>query len=140
MNLSCRVSTDSGLLEINDGVTFKLDADSTAQRQVQWRRQQVQSPFVHGTFTVRAVMDNVTEIISVLVYGSSNTDLREQLRRLTEAFSQMEYTITWIVDDDTYAWRCTPADYQIDTRREFQHAKMAKATFQVSRYPALIQV
>lgn len=139
MNVSCRVSTASGSLEVNDGVTFRLASESSSNRAVQWRRQQVTSPFVHGSFTVSAVMDNVAEIISIYVYGATNTELREQLERLTDAFSQMDYTITWEIDGDAYAWRCSVADYQVDTRREFQHATMALVTFQVSRYPALIQ-
>jgi hypothetical protein len=139
MDISCKVSTPLGMMEINDGQIYRL-ADSTgATRNVQWRKQTIASWYTHGEFVVNAVLDNVQETVAVYVYGSDSTDLRASVERLTEAFSQFEYSLTWDTGGDSYTWRCFVSDFTVDTRREFQHATMALVTFAVPRYPAIYQ-
>jgi len=140
MRVSCRISVPEGQIELNDGERHRLADGTAGARSVQWRRTTVTSPYVNGTFVASAVQDNVQEQVGVYVYGVDNNDLRRLLRDVTEAFSQFEYTLTWELDSDAFAWRCTVADYQVDTRREFQHATMALATFDVSRLPTIIDL
>jgi len=140
LEVSCRITAPGGELELNDGQHYVLGADTGGVRQVQWRRQEASNSLVPGTFTVNAVQENVNEVVSVYIYGSDNGDMRRRLTLVTEAFSQHAYTLTWDYGEDVYAWYCQYADHSIDTRKEFQHARMALATFQVPRYPALIRV
>lgn len=139
LKVSAQVTIPSGTLEINDGVHYRLEANTLSARQVAFRRQQTSSPFLPGTYTINAVPDTIMETVAVYVEGSDAGDMRRRLELLTAAMTQRDYTITWEFDDDYYAWICQVADYSIDTRREFQHARMAIATFQVPRYPALVR-
>lgn len=140
MQVSCLITVPGGELEINDGEKFVLGANARASTQVTWRRQDVSSPFVPGTWTVSSVQENVNENVEVYVYASDHGSLRIYLDELVAAFTQHIYTVTWDFTEDIYAWYCQRADYQIDTRREFQHSRMAIATFSVPRYPALLAV
>lgn len=140
LRISAQVTVPSGVLEFNDGRIYRLDPTTMASIAVQWRRQQVASPFVPGTFTVNAVKDSIMESVGVYVRGSDNGDMRRKVEALVDAFSQLRYSVTWESDDDYYTWLCEVADYTVDTRREFRHARMATVSFQVPRYPELVRV
>lgn len=126
------------MLDISDNERYRLAGDTLGTRQVSWRKQEVQSPYVPGSWVTSAVPETIRETVSVYVYGSTPAELRLMLDRITECFSQLRYFLAWEVDDDSYVWSCQVADYTIDTRREFQHSIMALTTFQVPRYPALL--
>jgi len=126
------------MLDISDNVRYRLADMTLGNRSVSFRRQQATSPYLPGTWTISAVPDTISENVGVYVYGTSNAELRLRLDQLTDCFSQLNYFMSWENEDDSYIWMCQVADYQVDTRREFQHATMALCTFEVPRYPALL--
>ncbi len=135
----CAVTRPGGsLLDISDNERYRLEAATLGTRQVTWRKQEATSSYVPGSWVVSAVPETIMETVGVWVYGATPAELRLTLDRLTECFSQLRFFLAWEVEDDSFVWSCQVADYTVDTRREFQHATMALATFQVPRYPALL--
>jgi len=135
LSVSCRITTPEGTMEINDGIYYTLADTSFAASAQQWRRQDIQSPYLDGTYTVSAVRENVSINVSVYVNGVDHGDMERKLKRLTDAFTQFRYMMTVTRDDHIVTRDCQVADYQIDSRREFQHAKMCLATFTVPAHP-----
>lgn len=140
LTVSCRVSVPGGWLDINDGKTYRLTAEALAGTTRTWRRQDVASPFIDGTYTVNAVLENIVMPISVYVYGADHGDMVRKLELLIEAFEQFDYVVLIIRGESTQGWRCQLSDSTVDTRREFQHARMAMVTFQVPCHPNKLEV
>lgn len=140
LTISCRVSVPEGWLEINDGHKYSLTAESLVATQRTWRRQEVSSPFVDGTFTVNAVLENISLPVSLYVYGADHGDMVRNLEAVTAAFEQFDYILAIRRGEHAEVWRCQLSDSSIDTRREFQHARMAMVTFPVPCYPRKVEV
>jgi hypothetical protein len=135
----CAVTRPGGsLLDISDNERYRLAGDTLGNRQVTWRKQEAEGPYVPGSWVVSAVPETIQETVAVYAYGATPAELRITLDRLTECFSQLRYFLLWEQEDDSFVWACQVADYTVDTRREFQHSTMALCTFQVPRYPALL--
>jgi hypothetical protein len=108
-------------LEIHTGgVPYALDKGfSTGAKS--YRRQIVESPFVHGRSLVGAVMDVQNLTVPVFVRGTSPADLRDKLVDLVEYFSQFSYTVTYYdgsSTDASYSWQAEIADYSIGNNGE----------------------
>lgn len=131
----CRLETPEGWLDINDHRHYELHPDSLTGQQVRHRRMTAQSPYVPGSFTVQSVPENVEERVSVWVRGDSHHDMMTALRVLGEAFSQLQYTMEWTLEDHRFYWQCQVADYQVESQREFLHARLSRLTAQVPRTP-----
>jgi hypothetical protein len=116
---------------------YQLTDDTLTDVAVQWRRQEIQSPFVAGSFLVNALQENSTVTVGVYVRGDSHSDLDANLDRLVEAFSQFSYRMYWAIGDWDYfeVWTCMPADYTVQTTREYRHARMAVMRAEVPRMP-----
>lgn len=134
-----RVSTSQGWLDVNDHYGYELEADTLNNRQVSHRKQEVQHPYVPGTFVVSSVAENVTETVSIWVRGQSHYEMGQRIAALEDAFSQLQYYMEWIVENHLTTWFCQVADYQINTQREYRHARVAKFVAQVPRYPTVMQ-
>lgn len=116
---------------------YQLTDDTMTDVAVQWRRQEITSPFVSGSFLVSALQENSTVSVGVYVRGESHLALDSYLDRLMEAFSQFSYRIYFAVGDWDFfeVWTCMPADFTVQTTREFRHARMATLRAEVPRLP-----
>ena len=129
------VSSPTGWIDLNDHERYELEATSRNNRSVKFRRQEVTSPYLPGTWLINAVPDMISEVVSVWVRGTSHFDLTRNVSALEDAFSQLSFTIRWATDDSYEEWMCQLSDYTIATQREYQHARVAKFTAEVPRYP-----
>src|SRR4051794_7570499 len=75
-----------------------------------YRRETVTSPFVRGRFLIDAQLDSPTAPLSIWVGGSTAAQLSTRVAALIAAFDQLSYTLTVVIDGETYAWACEPAD------------------------------
>lgn len=77
-----------------------------------WRRETVQSPFIHGEALIGAVKEQGSMNLKVRVYGTTDSNLASRVATLLAAFEQIEYTITFTVNSVAWGtWVCQPADY-----------------------------
>ena len=132
--VSCRISTPSGWLDVNDGV-YRLGKDAFAAQSTTWRRQEAANPFVEGSWTVAAVRENVVEILSVWVRGTTATPAWQAVAALTEAVSQRNFAIEFTVDGVRRTYTCNMAEYQVQATTELRVAGMAQVIAQVPRSP-----
>lgn len=75
-----------------------------------YRRETVTSPFVRGRFLIDAQLDSTTAPLSIWVGGNSAAQLSTRISALIAAFDQLTFTLTVVIDGETYEWACEPAD------------------------------
>ena len=138
LNVRCYITNGHGSLDINDHKAFELAGDTRNSRQITHRKQEVASAYVPGSFTVNHVKENIMESLSIYVRGYDHHQLHVNIRRLEDAITQPVYYIKWHIEEHAEMWRCQPADYQIESSREFQHSTLAKFKAQIPRYPELL--
>ncbi len=150
INLDVRISTSTYAysdgnesylgtwIDLNDGETYKIAKGSFENSAVQFRRDEVENPFLEGKYTINALRENVTEEVVVYVYGNNSMSTAEAVRNLTDAVSQIRYRMEITVDDSRRSWWCYASDYTVTTTIEFMHARMAEVKIQVIRDPVEI--
>lgn len=138
MIISCRISTAADWLELNSG-PFRLEGESFAEEATTWRKDDIDNPFVEGTWTVNALRENVVETLNIWVrgdaaYADALTTSRG-LETLKAVFSQPNYLIEFNQDGELYTYVCQVADFSISRTREFRHEGIAKFSAQIPRHP-----
>jgi len=139
MIISCRISTPADWLELNSG-PYRLEASSFADEQTTWRRDDIDNPFVEGSWTVNALRENVVVPLSVWVRGAAEYDYATTTARgietLKEMFSQRNFLLEFNEDGELYTYVCYVSDFTVSRTREFRHEGIAQFTAQVPRHPA----
>ena len=137
LDCSARIMTPTGWIELADRAGgYELGPDAFTQAAVSHRKSEISSEWLEGTFVTRSVRENVTETVSVYVYGDSPYELATRLDALTDGFDQLQYSMVVRFGDAQHEWDCWVADYTIATRQEMRFATMALVSAQVPRLPA----
>ena len=134
LDLTARISAPSGWIDLNYS-PYRLEASTFGERSVSWRKREVSSEFVEGTFVVSAVRENVTETLAVWVKGESEFDLQTNLDKLCGALEQLSYRLMQRHGNSAVYYDCTVADYTVTESREFKHAGIALVRASVPRHP-----
>lgn len=136
--------SDGTWLDINDGNTYVVSAESLGNSNVSYRKTEAQSPYIEGKFLVHAVKDMVEENISVWVSGypfSTNAAGQNQLRTnidaLTDAFSQLSYNVKYTFGNSQVIWSCQTANYSVGFSREYIHNLYVPVKLSVPRFPTV---
>ena len=125
-------------LDINDGVNFIL-GKGVQTGKLTWRKDTVTSPYVHGRFPVREVMDAVEMTLVVYALGSSHAVLTENIGVLIAPFTeQNEYELRIDVESQAYHWRCERADYEVAFATETLNALLVPVQFTIYRSPIAV--
>jgi hypothetical protein len=125
-----------GGIDIGNGQTYDVHAESRDKRQITWRKQSVENPWVEGTYDTQAVRGNVTENVVVWVYGASPSDFRNNLENLVAYVDTPNWALRWVYPDGMQElWDCTFSDYSVETQREFQYANQGICRINVQRRP-----
>lgn len=111
-----RATVPGGPLADLSLVSADYDLLSFGPGALSWRRQTVESRWVHGRFLVSAVKDADIAPLEVIVFGASSADLDAKTRTLLDAFEQWTYDLTVTADGVAHTWRCEPAEYSPSTR------------------------
>ena len=136
--LAAEVSLGSRWVNINDGEVYKIAGDGTRESTAKtWRKTTADSPILGGNYLVHAVPEMITENLAVWVYGSSQTEVSDNLFTLTDLFEQYDYRIRWTFDEYRETWRCQLADATTSRGQVWTHSLMARAEFTVPRYPTM---
>jgi hypothetical protein len=112
-----------------------LGAESFGDRQTSFRRSEVSSPYVEGTFVINALRENVTETLDVIVEDREGLRLADAVSALTSALCQVRYTMQVQVRRDVWTWNAYAADHSVQTKREFVHARLAQVRAEIPRDP-----
>ena len=133
-----RDELELGLLDINDGDNFILGKGIQVGKLV-WRKDTVTSPYVHGRFPVREVMDAVESTLVVYAKGESHAVLTENIGVLIAPFTeQSEYELQINVEGQSYHWRCERADYEVAFATETLNALLVPVQFTIYRSPIAV--
>ena len=133
--MAAEISYGTRWVNLNDGLTYKIGADTRENTSKTWRKTTADSPILGGNYLVHAVPDMVQEQIGVWVYGATQTEVSDNLHTLIELFEQYDYRIRWTFDEYREYWRCQLADATMSRGQVWTHSLMASASFQVPRYP-----
>lgn len=129
-----RTELGLGDLEINDGTTYictpKLDPGA-----VSYRREQVKSPFVDGTFTISRVKDQTEFQLVVDVLGSTHSAMQSAVGTLIDAMTQDEFTLKVVIDGATYSWTCEAGDYAMGWSNAHFASTRTAVAFTLPRKP-----
>jgi hypothetical protein len=141
LDIAMAIQAPSGWLELENRVGgYVVHKESRAEQAVSWRKQEITSNYVEGTFVNEAVRENVTEAVVVYVYGPTSYDLSVRVKALTDAFSQIRYQMRFRDGNMLTTWDCSVADYTVQTPQEMINSTMAVVKAQVPRRPSATTV
>lgn len=122
-------------LSANDKIKYRVGAASFNESSTQYRRTEVTSPYVAGSFLVHAVPQNVTETLEIYCYGGTYDEAKYNTEQLIAALTQPMYKIQRQTADETSLFDCFAADYSVKSSNVYVAANMIPVVFQVPRLP-----
>lgn len=138
ITVAARISTPYGWLYVGQGTQYRVAAGSFENQQTTFRRSEVQSPYVEGTFVINALRENVTESLDVIVEDRPDLGTANAVRALGTALSQVRYAVQVQIRRDVWTWQAYAADHTVQTKREFVHARLAQVQAQIPRDPNVV--
>lgn len=134
-NFSVEISYRSQWIDITDHANYRIDPSDFGTSNTQWRRITATSPHYEGSYDIHAVRDNVTEQITITIYGQSQNHVTENILLLVDAVSQPQWRLRMTVQDHRETWVCQRADYAIIRSHVFLHNTMAQMKLSIPRHP-----
>lgn len=125
-------------IDLNDLLNYRVSAEAFGTKAQVLRRITTTSPYFDGTFLIHSTKENITESVTVFVYGVSQNHVTENLLQLEELFSQPAYRIRVRMEDHMETWTCQPGDYTIERTHVYMHNTMAAFKAQVPRMPSAL--
>lgn len=119
---------------------YTAHKEALASKSVTWRKKEIESDYVEGTFTNEAVRANIVEQLVIYVDGLSPWATSERVRALTEALEQLQYEVKVRDGDLEETWTCSVADYTLETGQELRNATMVIVRASVPRLPYATRV
>lgn len=139
MSLDIQVTVSSGLGTLDlTAAPYDLGAESFAEVNQTWRRKQVTNPHVEGEFTVHAERENTVTPLAVYVQDTTRAATRVAVEVLKDALSQLQFTLTYRLDDTVQTWLCEVADFTEDTQHAFLHEGLTLIKAQIPRRPGVV--
>lgn len=121
-------------LQRSDGKLW-LHADTMAKKSVGLKRVTVSNVYIPGTFTVRAVKDNSTEVVGVYIRSDDDDELESIADYVVGLFTRASFTIMKVKGNRTELMTAQASDYSQDTTREYLHAGLTLLMFSVPILP-----
>lgn len=144
MSVTLAVTVQDGSLGLTDlpltrANGYRIVRDGLGPGARLWRRQTVESPYVHGRILVGQSLDAMVATLHVRVEGSSAAQLETRMGALLAAMEQPAYVLEVVVDGVTYQWQCECADSAVGDAGLFGMFEMAEfqqvLRFTVPRQP-----
>jgi hypothetical protein len=139
--LSLTISRDElnlPVLELN-AAPFTVTKEGITPGEITLRREEVKSPYVHGSYVVNQVKDQGQGRVVIQVDAPTYSDLKTHIQTLIDAFSQWDFVITFTFEGAVFQWNCTMADYAVGFVNERWHSKAIEVGFQFPRHPVPLQ-
>lgn len=100
-------------LAFNSTNGYYVARDGFGPGEVSHRTTYAQSPYVIGQTMTHAVKDLQTSTLKVRVKGDTQAEMYTRLETLCEAFEQFNYTLTLIINGETFTYDCDTANYSV---------------------------
>lgn len=117
-----------------------LSSETFATSQMTLKRVAVGNSYLPGTYTVRAMQDNLREQIGVYIYEDNSGLLRRKTDYLVELFIRPSFEMIIRYEGYGVSMTAQAADYTRTTQREYLHAGVAKIVFDVPFLPTVREV
>lgn len=135
-NYTIEMSFGSQWIDISDGVNYKVSSQNFGENSTQtWRKITAQSPHYDGTYLIHATKENVTQQMSVLVYGQNQNQVTENILLLEDIVSQPAFRVRFTVGNHQEVWSCQQSDYVINRGHVYLHNTMAEFAITIVRMP-----
>ena len=134
-NFAVEISYGEMWVSLTDHRRFYVSAEEFGEKQQTRRRISASSPFYNGSYLIHSTLENVQETVTVVVLGSSQNQVSENLLFLEELISQPSYRLRMRVQDHQETWVCQPADYNISRGHIMLHNSRAQMRLQIPRLP-----
>lgn len=121
-------------LDIDDGDRYVM-TNKVNPGSVSWSRQQVESNFVHGAFTIGRRKDLSTMEMVINVEADHFHNLTNYVEELVEAFEQDTFRLHIEVEGRTYEWMCETADHAVSWDPVRVHNRRVSVAFSIPRQP-----
>lgn len=137
--VSAQIYGPSGWIVLEDPTNgYELHADSFASRARTSRRNDITGDWSKGSYTNRAVSDNVPEAVVVIVTGPTPYDLATRVQTLLAAFEQLQFSFQYTQGNLQETWTCMYSDCTIEQTHEQRFSNMAVVRATVPRLPDLV--
>jgi hypothetical protein len=136
LDFSVKIQGPTGWFDLEDGDHYAIHGESFSSYAQTWRKREVNTEWIEGSFPVSAVRENVTEPLVVYVRGNTFGEGRIYRDKLIAAVEQLSWMLMVRFGDVADYWQCWASDYTVETQREFLHAMLAVVRVTVSRLPA----
>ena len=137
--LSVRISDGVRWYELNDSVKYRVEGSSFGETSTTFRRKTVESPYIGGRFLIHATEETVEENLVVYVYGQDQVDLEDNIQKVVSLFTQYQYFLEFVLDENRRRFTCEMADYSITRQRELIHNTMALISLRIPRIPEVVR-
>lgn len=107
--------------------------------QVEYRRAEVESPYVEGTYTTTRVKGMGQGQVKIDVRAANHADAQSNVQTLIDAFTQSTFVFTLALNGTQYSWNCEAADYGMGFTHEHLHAIVIPVVFSFPRFPTAAQ-
>lgn len=139
LDVAFAIQAPSGWVELEDPANgYEAHKETRAEQGVSWRKQEISSTFVEGTFVNDAVKENVTETLAIYVDAHTPYELAVRVKVLTDALSQIRYQVRMRSGNLLETWDCAVADYTVQTPQEMINSRMAVVRASVPRRPTVV--
>lgn len=129
----------TALQDERNGLVLASETFSTSSMTL--KRTQASNPYLPGTYTTRALKDNIKEQIGVYIYEDDAGTMVRKTDYLIELFVRPSFEMI-VRYGDGYGVSMTAqaSDYTRTTQREYQHAGVTKVVFDVPFLPITREV
>lgn len=132
--VTCTLTVGGVTLDLNAGA-YQLEAGTRNEMGMTWRKEEVNNPFIEGSYLISAVRENVMETVNVYVRGIDHQAMDKAVQALLAAVENPRYTIAYGHTGITETWSCQTAQYSVGTQREYQLVNLALVKLQIPRLP-----
>lgn len=142
LDVDARILGPSGWIDLEDEANgYTLHDDFANSRATTQRKTDTMGDWVEGTFTVRAVRENVTESVAVWVDGTTPYQLATKVEALTDALDQLAFQMVVRFGDSEETWQIVqPADHVEAYDKAYRFSTLCLVRATVSRLPTLTRV
>ena len=140
LDVLAEIETPSGWLSLEDPAGgYELHKDAFASRSTSSRKLEIESDWVEGSYTARAVRGNVTETLAVWIEGPTPYVREARTDAVIAGLEQLQYRFRLTHGNHRETWTCFYTDYQIESSQELRFSNLVVLRASIPRLPSIIR-
>ena len=100
-------------LSIAPSAGYYIQRDGFGPGETSFRKTQVSSIYVAGTYMTHAVKDQQTSTLKIRIQGSNQSDLYTKMDNLAKAMEQFSFILRLYINGVLYQYDCDTANYSV---------------------------